>query len=204
MQPKLEKYLYKKYPKLFGNHSKSMQETCMCWGCSCGDGWIFLLDNLCAQITHYIDSQHEMVDYYDNIDKKNGKIGRRPLQYIEKVPQVAFDQVKEKFGALRIYYSGGDERISNMIAFVENQSPFICEKCGRFDDTVGKTTEGWISSSCEECNPPPRSGKWALFKCNHKLGKVLKKAMKDKEKNKGKEIKLAMDEVKKIRKRSKT
>lgn len=48
MNPKLEAQLVSKYPILYSQRDLSMQETCMCWGFECGDGWFKLIDELSA------------------------------------------------------------------------------------------------------------------------------------------------------------
>lgn len=175
MEKRLEQYLYKKYPELFKNENKSMKESSMVWGCSCGDGWFFLLDNLCSAITRHIERHNNQVDYYDskNMD--------RPKWAKEKIPQVYFDQVKEKFGSLRIYYTGGDEKIQNMIGFAEFLSESICEICGKFDFSIGRTAKGWIRNTCKECaNIDERERGWKPI--SSELEEVWKSAMEDKEK----------------------
>lgn len=78
MKPKLQAQLFSKYPEIFRDRTRSMRETCMCWGICTGDGWYDLLDRLCG-------------DLQWNTDKNS-------------YPQVVADQVKEKFGTLRFYY----------------------------------------------------------------------------------------------------
>jgi hypothetical protein len=39
-------------------------------------------------------------------------------------PPVQIDQVKEKFGTLRFYYSGGDAEVDGMVKFAE----YLCNK----------------------------------------------------------------------------
>ena len=48
MKKELQEKLYSKYPSIFVQKDLPMDKTCMCWGISCGDGWIKLLDDLCA------------------------------------------------------------------------------------------------------------------------------------------------------------
>jgi hypothetical protein len=55
MKQELDKLLCEKYPKMMINRNKSMQETCMCWGFECGDGWFNVLDQLMGNIQHHID-----------------------------------------------------------------------------------------------------------------------------------------------------
>lgn len=46
------------------------------------------------------------------------------------IEPVYIDQVKEKFGELRIYISGGDKKIEGMISFAERLSNKTCEMTG--------------------------------------------------------------------------
>lgn len=207
MEERLEKYLYKKYPELFKNESKSSKETCMCWGCTCGDGWFFLLDNLCSNITKYITRQHEMVEYYDDLEKKGryenpDVVYSRPSEYNLKVDQVHFDQVKEKFGSLRVYWTGGDRNILTMVDFVEHLSQSICEECGKFDYSIGRTLKGWVRSLCRECSESDeKEREWK--QTSPELEELFKLAMKDKEENKDKKLDLAIQKLKELELRDK-
>lgn len=66
-----------------------------------------------------------------------------------KVPtQLVFTQIKEKFGTLRVYYSGGDEFCEGIIAMAESMSAVTCEDCG----VPGKVRDGgWIRTLCDAC-----------------------------------------------------
>jgi len=56
-------------------------------------------------------------------------------------------QIKEKFGGLRFYISGGNDEIYKLISKAEEESYTICEVCGK----LGKpNNEGWIKTTCEE------------------------------------------------------
>ena len=48
----------------------------------------------------------------------------------EKIAEVKIAQVKEKFGELRFYYDGGDDKISGMVRFAEALSAKTCEESG--------------------------------------------------------------------------
>jgi hypothetical protein len=66
----------------------------------------------------------------------------------ELVPQVTLDQVKEKFGTLRFYYTGGDNYIDGMVRMAESMSGVICEGCGN----VGERRDGgWVHTYCTPC-----------------------------------------------------
>lgn len=132
MQKELEQKLFNKYPDLFENRHKTMQESCMFWGLEFGDGWYDTMNNLCFQIL-----QHEK-----NISNEKSS------RYNENYEPVRFDQTKQKFGGLRIYYSGGDEYVEGLVAMAESISYCVCEYCGN----KGKPNkEGWITTLCENC-----------------------------------------------------
>ena len=132
MKQELDKLLCEKYPKMMVNRNKPMQETCMCWGFECGDGWYNILDQLMGNIQHHID--------WNNKNFEKGY-----TQY-KQVPQVTLDQVKEKFGTLRFYYTGGDDVIDGMVRMAESMSGVTCEQCGSPGTTGG---QGWITTLCE-------------------------------------------------------
>ena len=126
MKRELDEYLCKVYPKIMVNRDKDMKETCMCWGFECGDGWFQILNQLMGNIQNHIDWQ--------NREK-------------EVVRQVTLDQVKEKFGTLRFYYSGGDDTIRGMVSMAESMSSVTCEECGKPGTS---TSGGWIKTVCKE------------------------------------------------------
>ncbi len=90
---------------------------------SVGDGWYWLIDQLCECIQSYIDAN--------------------------KKDQIEATQVKEKFGTLSFYYHGGDEMISGMVWLAENMSGSICETCGSTENIT--QTKGWIKTICKKC-----------------------------------------------------
>jgi hypothetical protein len=65
------------------------------------------------------------------------------------VPQVTLDQVKEKFGTLRFYYTGGDDYISGLVSMAESMSGVTCETCGSGAKTDWNS--GWVHTTCEPC-----------------------------------------------------
>ena len=67
-------------------------------------------------------------------------------QVPDAIPQVTLDQVKEKFGTLRFYYTGGDEYISGMVTMAEAMSGVTCEECG---DPGERRGGGWIYTACD-------------------------------------------------------
>jgi len=50
MSPEKEKLLLTAFPTLYVQHGWSMQETCMCWGFNCDDGWFDIIFNLSKKL----------------------------------------------------------------------------------------------------------------------------------------------------------
>ena len=175
MNQDLDTKLCKAYPKLFVNRHAPMQETCMCWGFSHDDGWYNIIDQLCGNIQHHIDwreRQLEVAIKYNEMarqckagnfdlfeesmkdltnpeykEKRRQEIINGGLRVIPEVcAQVTVDQVKEKFGTLRFYYSGGDDYISGLVSMAESMSGVTCEECGAPGKRVGG---GWITTLCK-------------------------------------------------------
>lgn len=65
----------------------------------------------------------------------------------DMIPQLVADQIKEKFGTLRFYATGGDEYTNGVIRMAESMSCVTCEVCSKPGMTNGK---GWIKTTCEE------------------------------------------------------
>jgi len=126
MQKQLDEKLVKKYPKIFENRYKSPIISCLYFGFECGNGWYWLIDNLCNTIQSYIDNNKHL-----------------------NIPQVTATQVKEKFGGLRFYIDGGDKHIQGMISLAESMSYNICENCGTTENVT--QTKGWVYTRCENC-----------------------------------------------------
>ena len=121
------KKLYEAFPALYGDHDKSMSQTCMCWGFECGDGWFDLIWKLSKDIEAEADKA--------GLDSGSDNWPRA-------------EQVKEKFGSLRFYVANGSKAIYDLIQKAEAKSSCTCEDCG----LPGSTKEGsWIHTTCDVC-----------------------------------------------------
>ena len=129
MKQELQDKLFEKFPKIFRQKDLSMQETCMYWGCDCGDGWYNIIDTLCHQIQLHIEH---------NLSKDEDP----------EVVNVEATQVKEKYGGLCFYYIGGNDFISGLVSMAESLSEKTCEECA----APGTQNEvGWIHTFCTPC-----------------------------------------------------
>ena len=109
------KHMEQRFPKMF---SEPYGGFCV------SEGWWPILESLCSQIQHHI-----------NWKAKQG----------HTVHQVIVNQIKEKFGGLRFYYSGGDETIDGMVSMAESWAGHSCETCGAPGTSGGR---GWIQTLC--------------------------------------------------------
>ena len=93
--------LFAKYPELFRQKDLTPQETGMCWGVQCGDGWYDIIDVLCCEIQRYVNNK--------------------------KIKQPEIEQIKSKFGRLRFYIRGRDEYIDGLVRMAEQLSVRVIE-----------------------------------------------------------------------------
>ena len=126
MKKELDEALCAKYPLVFRDRHAPMQATAMCWGFDHDDGWYNLLATAMKMIQSYID-----------MSKRLGV----------EVEQVVFEQVKEKFGMLTIYYRGGDEYTKGIISMATAMSRCTCEVCG---NPGYANKSGWIKTLCDK------------------------------------------------------
>lgn len=136
MDAQLQNNLYERYPAFFSNKDKTPMESCMSFGIETNNGWFDIISSLCWMI-----KQHE-----ENIKWQTEYKQKQDPSYVSEYFPVKFDQIKEKYGGLRIYFSGGDEYIEGLVSMAEAYSYYVCEVCGN----KGKPNKGgWISVRCE-------------------------------------------------------
>jgi len=138
MDQELQQQLFDKYPELFSNKDKNIMSSCMAWGIECGNGWFDIISPLCFMIKN-----HE-----NNIVWQTKYKQKTEPEYKNDCIPVKFDQIKEKFGGLRIYFSGGDDYVEGLVSMAGAMSYKICEVCG---DRGSPNENGWISTFCDGC-----------------------------------------------------
>lgn len=94
-----------------------MQSSCMCWGFSVGDGWCQILFDLFSEIQEISPPGYEI------------------------------QQVKEKFGGLRVYDFKGNSEIDSLIKDAEKKASVTCDECGQPGEMTGSS---WIAVRCEK------------------------------------------------------
>jgi len=130
--------LYDKYPDLFQNRLKTPMESCLSFGVECNLGWYEIISSVCWMIKQHEDNKRYRKEYLEKNDPE--RLSSEPEYF-----PVKFDQVKEKYGGLRLYFSG-DEYIEGLVSMAEAISGKICEVCGN----KGQPNQGgWISTLCD-------------------------------------------------------
>ena len=153
MKDELENKLYNIDPIFFEeaiackNDKMNEMNTCMYFGCECGDGWFKPLEKFIQKV---------------NL-----------INHIAKNYNIKFvcSQLKEKFGELRVYYKtvliDNEKGIENKevkkylselfddaLRTAEDECWNVCEWCGAEGGYNGEnliTTSGWISRICKKC-----------------------------------------------------
>ena len=122
--------LCERFPLLFMDRHVSMQATAMCWGFEIGPGWMGIMYDTAARLELLIlDAITEDDDAWR-------------LGYFRA------SQVKEKYGTLRFYLSGGTNEMYSIVDAAEKQSAKTCETCGKPGKVRG---EGWYYTACGPC-----------------------------------------------------
>lgn len=136
MNTELQNQLYEKYPQLFVNKDKTPIQSPMCFGIEVNDGWYDIISTVCWMIKQHEDNKRWQTEYKQKEDPT----------YESDYFSVKFDQIKEKYGGLRLYFSGGDDYVEGLVSIAEAMSYKICDICGN----KGQPNDGgWISTRCE-------------------------------------------------------
>lgn len=122
MRQDLDDALVRDFPLLYASRNDPM--SCMGYGFSCGDGWEPLIRRMSATL--------------------EAEIAKQPDPSLYRA-----EQVKEKFGLVRVYMSSSTPEMEAAIAAAELESSNACESCGKpgFMRNVG----WWRHVSCDVC-----------------------------------------------------
>lgn len=117
MNNELTEKLYAEFPYLYRGRSKPPDESSMCWGFECGDGWFELIRELSLALTNHL--------------------AKDPTLDLEVM------QVKAKFGSLRYSVDGGNALTETIIGNFRERASHVCELTGREGILcVGSTAKG--------------------------------------------------------------
>jgi len=125
MRDDLDIALVRDFPNLYRMRNASMQETCMCWGFECCDGWEPLIRKLSEKL-------EKMILEVPEADRGS----------------FCAAQVKQKFGTLRFYMDSETDEMSKAIQEAEEESATICEVCGKPGESRNRGS--WLYTSCQQ------------------------------------------------------
>jgi hypothetical protein len=148
MTPELDQHIREKYPLIFADRCEM----------SIGDGWFDIIDMLCANIQNRIENvvtqRKYAIEWNEDVNDPEyvwTKFGEREEREVpELVEQVVATQIKEKFGTLRFYYSGGDDYIRGLETMAESMTSRICEDCGSPGFARSTKKQRWVRVLCEK------------------------------------------------------
>ena len=125
MKKELQEKIFNRFPHLYREKNLPKNESCMYYGLTVDDGWFDLIWKLSEDIEKELAKDDKFKEAF------------------------AVMQVKEKFGGLRYYISGGNAKIDTLIGHAESLSFSLCEACG----CIGKMrrSSGWMHVACDEC-----------------------------------------------------
>ena len=134
MKQELTQKLLETYPNYFGTN----------FYIECEDGWYDILDTMLYTIKIHENQMNQIKELYPD-----GKI-----EYI----QLYFLQIKEKFGTLRIYATGGNFYTRGVIDMAERMGSKICEFSGdkgkirhkRIDPETGEVVSAWVKCMSDD------------------------------------------------------
>ena len=116
----------------------------------CDDGWFDIIDAALSTIQGHITNRNNQIqsniEYAKDhdIDDPAYPEWRKEIELLE-YPQV--QQIKEKFGGLRIYLSNEDDYIFGIINMAERIAVRTCEVCGAKGQMRGGS---WLKTLCDE------------------------------------------------------
>jgi hypothetical protein len=146
--PELDQHIREKYPLIFSQRCEM----------SIGDGWFDIIDMLCANIQSRIDNVERQrgytIEWNENVNDPNFEwvayVKREEREVPEIIDQVVVTQIKEKFGTLRFYYSGGDDYIRGLESMAASMTSRVCEECGSPGTTRSTEKQRWVRVLCEK------------------------------------------------------
>lgn len=165
MNNELDEALCRDFPEIFVDRSGDMTKTAMCWGFSCGDGWEPLIRMACNRIMGPVWNRRSIIEHMKetlNVEDKSSwtdwmretftkeNLAKTKLELVELEEQIPVaTQVKEKFGGLRFYTTGTNDRDTNIIDSAEAMSYYVCEQCGTMA-SARLYTYGWHATLCSQ------------------------------------------------------
>ena len=143
MRKELENRFYEVAPVFYSEKDIDVQETCMCFGFECGDGWFEPLLEFSKEVARIngIAMKSHICFVASQIKQKFGDI--RVYWHTKSFPDMC-DQIPNREDAMRLY-SMMNNAINTLVLRCRN----TCENCGATHHII--TTDGWIQRLCIKC-----------------------------------------------------
>lgn len=123
MRTELEERLRTSYPHLFRHLRTDPGTVPLGRGVEVDDGWFDLVDRLCRGLAAELESD----------------------------PAFCLEQIKQKFGVLRVYATAtANPRVNGLIAAAAEESRTTCEACGAVGAAL-VTRKGTMRTLCPSC-----------------------------------------------------
>ena len=123
----------------FFRPERGLRQSLMGFGFECGDGWFKLIWDLCIVVDKELVKEREKIP----MEERAKRLLEQEEEYLFEVVQV-----KEKFGGLRFYAHGGNDKIDKLITAAEFKSEETCESCG--EPGIVRSS-GWVRVLCDTC-----------------------------------------------------
>lgn len=147
MKKELQDILIEEYPRLFVRHLK--KDSDHHYRIEVEDGWYNLIRSLCRTIQTHVNNQVRIGSKVVTSTDQYLEVSQEDLDERKFFIQPEVIQIKEKWGGLRVYLSGGDGFISGAITLAEDLSFEICEFCGA--PGKNQVLNGWYKTTCKSC-----------------------------------------------------
>src|SRR5262245_15437688 len=94
----------------------------------------------------------QIPEWYDDVGDGWGPILHDlHIKLLELDPDYHVDQIKEKFGGLRVYLRNEPDVVLETIRVAERRALKTCEYCGTQENVTTAGTPHWIKTLCDTC-----------------------------------------------------
>jgi hypothetical protein len=159
MSPELDQQLFDKFGKYFPQYENEFNFEIF-------DGWYYLIYYLLEGMTrqlryaeknlintensfndgkkiHFFNKETNSPDSRPYTKKEVGDAQVKYNEALSKIPHI--EQIKEKYGTLRIYVSNSNPEIESLISYAEGMSQHTCQECGNIGKLRGTN---WLRVLC--------------------------------------------------------
>ena len=119
---------------------------------ACTDDWLMeymkLYPELFTDGYPYVGMDVE-VGWKGILDELFSNLSAEAKLHPEDYKFFSVDQIKEKWGTLRFYFHGGNDKTDLLVSEAEHRSEHVCEDCGEPGEL--RDDLPWIRTLCDRC-----------------------------------------------------